>query len=39
LYGFGLECGVMNGYDVSWVPTRHKTLTWYARFKYICTFW
>jgi hypothetical protein len=27
LYGFGLECGVMNGYDVSWVPTRHKTLT------------
>jgi hypothetical protein len=25
----------MNDNDVSWVPTKHKTLTWYARFKYI----
>jgi len=27
---------VMNDYDASWVPTQHKTLTWYARFKYVC---
>jgi len=29
---------VMNDYNVSCVPTQHKTLTWYARFKYICLY-
>ena len=27
---------VMNDYNVSWVPKQRKTLTWYARVKYIC---